>query len=86
MYPGATGRNEICGHEWMRESNISEQIFSFSTMCKNRKSPGTEGLYFELVKYAPALLHNGLLNFINLCWTRRLADGKGIPHVQERKL
>ena len=37
--------------------------------CKNRKSSGSDGLTFELIKYAPALLHDRLLNFIKLCWT-----------------
>ena len=37
--------------------------------CKNRKSLGTERSNFELMKYAPALMRDMLLNVINLYWT-----------------
>lgn len=35
---------------------------------KNKKSPGTDGINIELVKFAPSSLHIRLLNFINVCW------------------
>ena len=37
--------------------------------CKNRKAPGIDGVNVELIKCAPALLHDRLLQFVNLCWT-----------------
>ena len=47
-----------------------EYFLAALQFCENRTSPGTDAVNFEFIKYAPALLlHDRLLNFINLSWT-----------------
>ena len=44
-----------------------DELLAALHCCKNSKAPGSDGLKVELIKCVPALLHDRLLQFINLC-------------------
>lgn len=45
-----------------------EELQEAIASSKNKKSPGSDGINIELIKYAPDTMKRRILDFINVCW------------------
>lgn len=63
------GWNNIGWHQWMYGCKWNGWIFSHISAIITGNMPRTDGLNYELSKYALVLLEDHFLNFINQRWT-----------------
>ena len=45
-----------------------DELEAIMTSCKNKKSPGTDGINIELLKFASEEVKLRLLDILNICW------------------